>query len=83
MHREGEAVALRPREFDLLAFLMRHRGRALSREQILDGVWGASYRGGTRTVDVHVRWLREKLEEEPSRPQLIRTVRGVGYQFAA
>jgi DNA-binding response OmpR family regulator len=80
---DGRDVRLRPREFDLLAFLMRHRGRALTREQILDGVWGASYRGGTRTVDVHVRWLREKLEEEPSDPKRIRTVRSVGYQFTA
>ncbi len=79
---EGRDVRLRPREFDLLAYLMRNRGRVLSREQILGGVWGDAYRGGTRTVDVHIRWLREKLEEEPARPRRIRTARGVGYEFA-
>ena len=79
---DGRGVALRPREFDLLAYLMRNRGRVLSREQIVAGVWGDAYRGGTRTVDVHIRWLREKLEAEPARPRRIRTVRGVGYEFA-
>ena len=79
---DGRGVALRPREFDLLAYLMRNRGRVLSREQIVAGVWGDSYRGGTRTVDVHVRWLRKKIEAQPDRPRRIRTVRGVGYEFA-
>ena len=78
---DGRGVTLRPREFDLLAYLMRNRGRVLSREQIVAGVWGDAYRGGTRTVDVHIRWLREKLEEDPARPRLIRTTRGVGYEF--
>ena len=72
---------LKPKEFDLLAFFMRHRGRAFSREELLDQVWGYEYAGDTRTVDVHVRWLREKIEETPSKPTRIITVRGLGYRF--
>jgi two-component system, OmpR family, alkaline phosphatase synthesis response regulator PhoP len=72
----GEPVELRAKEFDLLAFLMRNRGTVLSRELLLERVWGLDYAGGTRTVDVHVAQLRRKLE----RPGLIRTVRGVGYK---
>ena len=72
---------LKPKEFDLLVFLMRHRGRAFTRDQLLERVWGYDYVGDTRTVDVHVRWLREKVEADPSRPELIETVRGVGYRF--
>ena len=79
----GEQVALRPREFELLEYLMRHPGQALSREMILEAVWGYSYGGETRTVDVHVRWLREKLELDPAQPEHIQTVRGVGYKFVA
>ena len=75
------AVHLKPKEFDLLAFLMQHRGRAFSRDQLLEQVWGYEYAGDTRTVDVHIRWLREKVEADPSRPELIETVRGVGYRF--
>lgn len=78
---EGRVVALRPKEFDLLEFLMRHPGQVLSREMILDAVWGYSYGGETRTVDVHIRWLREKLEADPGRPAHILTVRSVGYKF--
>ncbi|MEI6665855.1 MAG: response regulator transcription factor [Chloroflexota bacterium] len=78
---DGHALALRPKEFDLLEFLMRHPGQALTREQILETVWGYSYAGETRTVDVHIRWLREKLESEPAHPQHITTVRGLGYKF--
>ena len=78
---DGHALALRPKEFDLLEFLMRHLGQALTREQILESVWGYSYAGETRTVDVHIRWLREKLETEPAHPQHITTVRGLGYKF--
>jgi DNA-binding response OmpR family regulator len=77
----GEPVALRPREFSLLEFLMRHPGQALSREMILESVWGYSYVGETRTVDVHIRWLREKLEEDAASPQHIQTVRSIGYKF--
>ncbi len=79
--RDGAPIALRPREFQLLEFLMRHPGQALTREMILESVWGFSYAGETRTVDVHVRWLREKLEVDPARPEHIQTVRGVGYKF--
>ena len=81
--RDGEPVALRPKEFELLEYLMRHPGRALSRDLILERVWGYEYAGGTRTVDVHVRWLREKLERDPSSPRRLTTVRGVGYKFVA
>lgn len=77
----ADAVHLKPKEFDLLAFLMRNPGRAFTREQLLEHVWGYDYEGGARTVDVHVRWLREKLEEDSSNPKLIETVRGVGYRF--
>jgi DNA-binding response OmpR family regulator len=79
--RNGEVVPLRPREFALLEFLMRHPGQVLTRDMILEEVWGYSYRGETRTVDVHVRWLREKIEPDPSHPHHIVTVRSVGYKF--
>ena len=74
-------LELKPKEFALLAFLMRHRGRALSREQLLDNVWGYEAVVDTRTVDVHIRWLREKIEPDPAHPQRIVTVRGMGYRF--
>ena len=77
----GERLALRPREFALLAYFMRHPGQALTRGQILEEVWGITFMGETRTVDVHVRWLREKLEEDPAEPKLIQTIRSVGYRF--
>ncbi len=80
--QRGDLVQLRPREFELLDYLMVHSGQALSRERILEAVWGFTYFGGTRTVDVHIRWLREKLEADPSQPQLIQTVRNVGYKFS-
>ncbi len=79
---DGRPVPLRPKEFDLLEYLMRHPGQVLSREMILDSVWGYSYGGETRTVDVHIRWLREKLEADPGHPIHILTVRSVGYKFA-
>jgi len=78
---QGKPLHVKPKEFDLLAFLMGNRGRAFSREQLLEKVWGYEYAGDSRTVDVHVRWLREKVEADPSRPELIETVRGVGYRF--
>jgi DNA-binding response OmpR family regulator len=74
-------VNLAPREFDLLATLMRDQGAVLSRDLLLARVWGDDYPGDPRTVDVHVRWLRQKLEADPSDPQRITTVRGVGYRF--
>jgi DNA-binding response OmpR family regulator len=72
---------LSPKEFSLLAELMRHRGAVLSRDLLLTRVWGFDYYGDTRTVDVHVRWLREKIEANPSHPVRITTVRGIGYRF--
>ncbi|HNS52686.1 MAG TPA: response regulator transcription factor [Anaerolineae bacterium] len=77
----GTSLRLKPKEFELLLFLARHKGMALSRDLILERVWGWDYGGGTRTVDVHVRWLREKIEPTPADPQRIATVRGVGYCF--
>lgn len=79
--RGGEVLPLKPREYDLLFFLARHRGQVLSRDLILERVWGWDYVGGSRTVDVHVRWLREKIEPDPSRPSRIVTIRGAGYRF--
>jgi DNA-binding response OmpR family regulator len=81
VRKDAVAVPLRPKEYELLEYLMRHAGQALSREQILEAVWGYSYTGETRTVDVHVRWLREKVEGDASAPAHIVTVRGVGYKF--
>ena len=75
------ALHLRPKEYDLLLFLGRNRGMTLSRDLILERVWGWEFSGGTRTVDVHIRWLREKIEPDPARPTRIVTVRGVGYRF--
>jgi len=79
--RHGENLHLKPREYELLAFLARHRGMVLSRDLILERVWGWDYDGGSRTVDVHVHWLREKIEPNPKNPTRIITVRGVGYRF--
>jgi two-component system alkaline phosphatase synthesis response regulator PhoP len=70
-----------PLLFDLLAYLVRHRGIVLTREHLLQQVWGYEHLHDSRTVDVHIHWLREKLEEDPAHPQLIQTVRGVGYRF--
>jgi DNA-binding response OmpR family regulator len=72
---------LKPKEFELLVFLARNQGIVLSRDLILERVWGWDYDGGSRTVDVHVRWLREKVEQDPSTPVRIVTVRGIGYRF--
>jgi len=77
----GQELELQPKQFDLLTYLVRNRGTVLTRDQLLHNVWGYDYAGDTRTVDVHVRWLREKLEEDPANPKLIQTVRGVGYVF--
>ena len=74
-------IHLKPKEFDLLVFLARNHGIVLSRDTILERVWGWDYDGGSRTVDVHVRWLREKIEEDPANPMRIHTVRGIGYRF--
>ena len=77
----GEEIKMRPREFDLLALLVANKGRVQTRDQILDKLWGTGYVGDTRTVDVHVRWLREKIEADSGSPVRIVTVRGVGYRF--
>ncbi len=81
LRRDGRAVHLRPKEFGLLDLLARHPGRTFTRRQLLDRVWGSDRDGDPRTVDVHVRWLREKLEEDPEHPRLLMTVRGVGYRL--
>lgn len=75
------AVSLSGKEFDLLRILASHPGQVLTREQLLDLVWGNDFYGDTRTVDVHIRWLREKIETDPAHPEYILTVRGVGYKF--
>jgi DNA-binding response OmpR family regulator len=77
----GQIVALKPKEFDLLVFLAQHPGQVLSREFVLEKVWGWDYIGDSRTVDVHIRWLREKIEPDPAVPRRILTVRGAGYRF--
>ncbi len=79
--RNGEPLPLKPKEYELLLFLARNRGIVLSRNLILERVWGWDYVGGSRTADVHIRWLREKIEDDPSNPRRIVTVRGVGYRF--
>ncbi len=79
--RGTEILNLKPKEYELLVFLIRNRGIVLSRDLILERVWGWEYSGGSRTVDVHVRWLRERIEPDPSYPNRIITVRGVGYRF--
>lgn len=77
----GEDLALKPREFALLSLFMKNKGQAFTREQLLQQAWGYDYLGDTRTVDVHIRWLREKIELNPSQPTRIVTVRRVGYRF--
>ena len=79
--RDGENLHLKPREYELLAFPAWHRVMVLSRDLVLERVWGWDYDGGSRTVDVHVHWLREKIEPDPKNPTRIVTVRGVGYRF--
>ncbi len=79
----AEELRLRPREFDLLAFLMQQPGRVFTRQELLDQVWGSGFAGTDRTVDVHIYWLRQKIERHPSRPSLLQAVRGVGYRLQA
>jgi two-component system OmpR family response regulator len=74
-------VELSPKEFDLLAYLMKYRGRVYNRDFLLKQIWGYEYAGDSRTVDVHMRWLRKKIEIDPDHPQRLVTVRGVGYKF--
>jgi len=81
--RRGTPVDLNPKEFELLVYLLSNRGRVISREQALRKVWGLEYLGNERTVDVHIRWLRQKLEEDAEHPQHLITIRGYGYKFVA
>ena len=80
--KDDQEMQLSAREFDLLSILMKNAGRALSREELLSEVWGSDWIGDQRTLDVHVRWLRLKIEEDPASPKFIQTVRGHGYRFA-
>ena len=79
--RDGKAIELSAREFQLLRYLIEHRGSTLSRHQLLNEVWGYNAMPSTRTVDVHVAWLRQKIEPNPRKPQLILTIHGLGYKF--
>jgi two-component system OmpR family response regulator len=79
--RRGEPLGLTPKEFDLLAFLAKNKGFVFRREQLLEKVWGYDYAGDTRTIDVHVRWLRRKIEPDPQRPRHLITIRGIGYKL--
>lgn len=75
------AIELTPKEFDLLAFMIRNKNRVMSRDYLLEKVWGYDFAGDTRTVDVHIRWLRQKIEADAAQPRHLLTVRGVGYKF--
>jgi DNA-binding response OmpR family regulator len=79
--RDGEMLPIKPKAFELLTFLIRHPGQVFTRDQLLERVWGYDYAGETRTVDVHIHWLRSQVEADPSAPRFIHTVRGVGYVF--
>ena len=79
--RDGVALPIKPQAFELLAFLLRHPGQVFTRDQLLERVWGYDYAGETRTVDVHIHWLRGQVEVDPRQPAFIHTVRGVGYVF--
>lgn len=81
MRLKEQPVPLKPKEYDLLVYLAENRGRVLSRDQILEQVWEWDFSGGSRTVDVHIRWLRKKIEADPANPVRIVTVRGTGYLF--
>ena len=80
--RNGEPLSLRYKEFELLSLLLSRAGQVVTRAELFDEVWGTDWLGDTRTLDVHIRWLREKIEPDPGNPQFIQTVRGVGYRFA-
>jgi two-component system response regulator RegX3 len=80
---KGELIPLPLKEFELLEFLMRNSGRVLTRGQLIDRVWGGDYYGDTKTLDVHIKRLRSKIEVDPANPVLIQTIRGLGYKFEA
>jgi two-component system response regulator RegX3 len=79
----GEPISLRQKEYDILVLLMSHCDRVVTRNELFDEVWGTDWLGDTRTLDVHMSWLRSKLEDDPTKPVYFQTVRGVGYRFAA
>jgi len=81
LSKDGRPLSLKPKEFELFVYLARHKGKALTRELVMETVWGWDYTGGSRTVDVHIRWLREKIEPDPANPVRLVTVRGAGYRF--
>ncbi len=81
-YKNGELLDLKKKEFDLLYYLMQNAGRVMSREQLLDDIWGYDFAGETRTVDVHVSQLRVKIEDDPEAPRYIKTLRAVGYKFS-
>ncbi len=82
LHKGNRLLTLRYKEFELLSLLMSQTGDVVTRATLFDKVWGTDWLGDTRTLDVHIRWLREKIEDNPSKPRYIQTVRGVGYRFA-
>lgn len=79
----NQELSLRQKEYELLTLLLSRPGEVISRAEFFDQVWGTNWLGDTRTLDVHIRWLREKIEADPGQPRLIQTVRGVGYRFTA
>ena len=83
MFLHGREVELTRKEFDLLARLARDLGKVVTREDLMSDVWDVNWFGSTKTLDVHIGWLRRKLGDDPSRPAFIETVRGVGFRFAA
>lgn len=80
--KNGQELSLRYKEFELLSLLMGHSGEVVTRAELFDEVWGTDWLGDTRTLDVHIRWLREKIEPDPGQPRYIQTIRSVGYRFA-
>ena len=83
VYKDDHALELRYKEFELLSLLASHAGEVVTRSEIFDKVWGTDWLGDMRTLDVHIRWLREKLEDDPGKPRYIQTMRGVGYLFTA
>jgi two-component system, OmpR family, response regulator RegX3 len=83
VHLGGGELPLSRKEFDLLAELIRHAGRVVTREQLMNRVWDENWFGSTKTLDVHIRWLRQKLGDDPAEPRYLHTVRGVGFRFTA
>jgi DNA-binding response OmpR family regulator len=83
VYKDGQPLNLRYKEFELLSLLVSRAGEVVTRAELFDEVWGTDWLGDTRTLAVHIRWLREKIEEDPGSPRLIQTVRGVGYRFAS